>query len=291
MKKKLLSVLMASVLVFGMSTTVLAAGSPIVNNTEVSTEQIEQATEVVDSIIANAANPVDAKQTIITAVEKEVVIAAMQKDVDFQATITELEENYTTHQQVTVEAPAVDAAVADVVKADSIEVVGAGLNGTYQSTVKLNVAPVAAPVEVASTYANAVQVDIKLLVNDAPKANLEIPVAITMEVPTGVSTSNLVILHFHDAAGNYSVIRPQVNGSKITFAVDGFSTFVFANEENTAPTAKEWTDYQNALNALLGGKGVVSPKTGDVTGFAAVVALMSVAVAGVVIVRRKSTVK
>ena len=253
----------------------------------VTSEQISQVKDAVQNIVKDAANANEAKETIANTLDKEVIKKAMVDDAEFKSSIQSLEESYKEEQKITVEKPSVDKDIEKIVNKDSISVVGAGLNGTYKSKVKLDLSNVAKPVEVTETYKNAVQIDIKLMVNDKSKSKLDIPVSITMDIPDGLDMENLVILHYHGDSETPELIRPLVKDGKISFAVNHFSTFVFANEENDAPTASEWNAYLDILNGVNGNTTVKSPKTGD-NSVALLVAVFALATAGVVVYRRKT---
>ena len=101
------------------------------------------------------------------------------------------------------------------------------------------------------------------------------PITITMPIPTGVNLANLRILHYHEGSTtgelvNYSV---SADGKYITFTVDSFSTFVFANEivsTGTNPTPV-----------------VTSPKTGD-NGMVWMTAALGLVLAGAVALRKRA---
>nr|WP_325211353.1 S-layer homology domain-containing protein [uncultured Oscillibacter sp.] len=63
-------------------------------------------------------------------------------------------------------------------------------------------------------------------------ASLDVPVIITLPLPTDVSASRVVVLHYHDSGSKPEVIVPAVVGNYIRFPVTGFSDFVVADEDD-----------------------------------------------------------
>ncbi len=83
---------------------------------------------------------------------------------------------------------------------------------------------------------SAVQVDIKLLANGTEYTNtLQMPLVITMPIPTGIDPAKLVILHYHAGSATPEVIVPKDNGDgTCAFIVSKFSVFVFVNGKAAA---------------------------------------------------------
>lgn len=72
-----------------------------------------------------------------------------------------------------------------------------------------------------------------------------------MPIPSGVSTEKVVILHYHGDAIEPVVITPVVNADgTMRFVVDGFSTFVVANDtsENSNNGNNNMEDTGNSGN-------------------------------------------
>ena len=157
-----------------------------------------------------------------------------------------------------------------LVDATKVSVVGLALNGRgAMETLELSFAEPEKKADVDKKYENAVQLDISLMVDDYALENLSVPVTITMPIPTGVAKENLVILHYHGSAKEPVVIVPTVNeDGTMTFIVDGFSTFVVANQVVEATPE--------------------APKTGDTSGTALVCSLLFLA-AGVVLVMKRNS--
>lgn len=289
MKKRVLSLLMACVLVFGTSTTVLAAGSPVVDNSAVSEEAKNEAKTQLNNIpeIKDETTAVAAKDAVAT-INNDALIAVMQEDATVRNQVSDIEAAYNNTMNITTNAVVLGDAQNI---ATSISVVGAGLNAKdANTTVELTVAVPDEEATVPEGYENGVQLDISLYVGSTAKSNLDVPVAITMNVPAGVSTSDLVILHYHTATP--TEITPFVNGDgTITFAVDGFSTFVFANKVSTPDSGS--IIYGSAPAPDTTGTtttsttSTTSPKTGETTGIVAICAIMAMAGTAVVVLKRK----
>lgn len=299
MKKKVVSLLMACVLVFGASTTALAAPSPIVDNTVVTPEQKNEVKNEIAEI-----GKVEIKDTTTAAaakaelkeVDANTLSAVITEDVSTRVMLREIEADYNTAMNITSKTE-----IAPEVKelfTSGIACFGAGLNSdVVGSTVAFEVKPVTESTiaAVPDNFKNIVQIDLGLTVDGNAKAELDVPVAITMPVPAGVSAEGLVILHYHTNTQNYDEkIVPTLNADgTITFAVDQFSTFAFANEEVQAPTWQIWGSHEIPVDAAgnavaeTPATNATSPKTGDVTGIVSVCALMAVAGAAVVVLKRK----
>jgi len=180
-------------------------------------------------IVAGTAT--EAKQNIMSNIPQANLATSMQTDATVLETIKQLEAKYAAEKGITVAAPAVSEEAGKYVKAEEINVVGAGLNGKDGNTVKLDVSVPEKKETVSSQhYANSVQLDIKLMSNSTSIHKLDMPITITMKVPTGIDVERLVILHYHQD-GSYENVTPLVNGDgTITFTVTEFSTFVFAEK-------------------------------------------------------------
>jgi hypothetical protein len=111
--------------------------------------------------------------------------------------------------------------------ADKISVSG----GSYGDSAELSFKSAAGNAVDGSLYDKdtMVAMDISLLVYDVPQTGtLAAPITITMPIPTGITPSNVRILHYHGGAPD--VINPAVNGNgTCTFTVNSFSEFVFVN--------------------------------------------------------------
>ena len=171
-------------------------------------------------------NPYNAINTLV-GVYKETLVEIMKEDAEFVKKVEKVEEllieDYgDRYKGVTSKTSIVDA--------NKVKVVGVAINGRNAGHMELAFADSENRVEVGSKYENAIALDIELVTLGIEKGDLEVPVVITMPIPTGVEKENLVILHYHDKKEPV-IIVPTVNeDNTMTFVVDGFSTFVVANE-------------------------------------------------------------
>lgn len=222
----------------------------------------EEVKDALDKVLADENATSSTKRDVLVGASNDTV-AELLKDATFVAKVAEIEAAYVTDQNITVVVPKSNVAAID---ASKITVVGAGLNAKYGETVQLAVSTPATAATVPAGYKNGVQLDISLLVNGKALEDLSVPVTITMPIPAGVDTEDLVILHYHGDAETPAIITPVVNADgTMTFTVTGFSTFVVAN------VAK-------------------APGTGDVS-VASVCAIMLLAAAAVVVMKKRSVVK
>lgn len=220
---------------------------------------LSEITEDVEDVIGDANSYENAEEGLEHLTEnttKEDLQVAMQTNEDVRAQIAELEEKYVTQNNISVEEPVVSEEAAKYVDAEEITMVGAALNAQAGAEVKLSIDKATTAATVPSTYKSAVQLDLKLLCDNQSISELKVPITITMPLPKGVSTVNLHILHYHDGATEGKELAYQVKDGYITFTVDGFSTFVFANEINQ--NTGNLNNTTNTTNTI-----VTSPKTGD----------------------------
>jgi len=228
----------------------------------------------------NYPNASDGLAHLVENTSKEDLKVAMQTDAEVLSEIAKLEEKYAAQQGITVKPAAVTEEAAKYVDVNKVSIIGAALNAKAGEEVKLNIAVPVVPENIDSKYQNAVQIDIKLLSGSKYLENLDVPVTITMPIPSGVSLNNLRILHYHAGAKNGEQVLYSVDSvnKTITFTVTGFSTFVFANEvaQNTQ------TDTNTNSNVA-----VTSPKTADTNTMLYLMMLGMVCLVGVVFATRK----
>ena len=238
--------------------------------------------EEVEDIVGDANEFEDAAEGLdylVNNTSKEDLETAMQTNPEVREEIAELEENYASQQGIMIIPPEVTGDAANYVKAEEIDVIGAALNAEAGNEVKISITTPEKTATVTGNYSKLVQLDLKLLCDGQSVSELTVPVTITMPVPTGISTANLRILHYHDGATegktvNYSL---SADGKYITFTVDSFSTFVFANQVVQNSTTNPGTTVT----------APVSPKTGD-NGMGWMAGMFALALAGVVVARKRS---
>lgn len=222
----------------------------------------DEAEKALDEALEDIEKNPEAAHNVLVTTPNEVLVELM-KDADFLSKVVKAETAYVEAMKITQLAPVSSVAAID---ASKITVVGAALNAGFADDVQLTVSKPTKEVSVPTGYKNALQLDINLLISGEAMEDLDVPVTITMPIPTGVDTKNLVILHYHGDATEPTVITPVVNADgTMTFTVTGFSTFVIANS-------------------------VASPGTNDVTPVAAVCGIMLLA-AAVVVMRKRNLVK
>lgn len=152
-----------------------------------------------------------------------------------------------------------------VVRSNTPAVTGAAFNAS-SSTVKLVVDVPSKSYDAASGY----QISMTLTgVRSA--ASLDVPVILSLPLPSDVQSNRVVVLHYH--GGSYpTVIYPSVSGGWLRFAVSGFSDFVItdrADIPSNVPTGGVYTtvnggnrnqddlsDVLPAIAAMLSGDGV-----------------------------------
>ena len=176
----------------------------------------------------------DARNQVIDTITKSALRTSMQTDAAVREQISDLESRYVAEAGITVDEPAVSSKAGAYVNASEISVVGAGLNAAAGNKVQLEIDVPSQEAFVPERYNKSVQLEIRLNRDGTSVHNLDIPVSVTMPVPTGVSAEKLVLLHYH-ADGTVETIHPLNNGDgTLTFTVDKFSTFVFAEEGQTS---------------------------------------------------------
>lgn len=216
--------------------------------------------------------------------------------------LKELESIYKDRENVTVNITAEPNTHGDFKQnIDAISIVGAAFNAKQNETITLHFSKPANNVVIDGTRYktnNAVQFDIRLINCATPLQNLDVPVTITVPIPSGVKESNFWILHYHNN-GDYEVITPKLNGDgTCTFTVVNFSVFAFVNgvevsenggtatvgsASNGTGTATVSADLKSTSNA---------PKTGDETNiinWILVAAMSAIAITVILILHRKYT--
>ena len=190
---------------------------------------------------------------------------ALQTNSDTRASIGVIEKMYTETAGIAVDKPDVSAEAGDLIEAGDISVIGAGLNAAAGVTnVGLKITKEDAASVDSTLYKNCVSLGITL--NGANDVNnLAVPVQITMPIPKGIDISKLVILHLNaDSTVNEKLtienggyIYDGVNRT-ITFTVTHFSTFIFAEADDTSTTPENPT---TPANPTTPGSSVTNPTT------------------------------
>ena len=201
----------------------------------------------------------------LTTVKAEYTVdelrTAMQTDEEVLGLMEDLETKYLqAHPDIQVEQSVDEEVEALGVDADKVSMIGAALNiGAGDVTLEMKVAAEKVDVD-TNRYKNSVQLDLKLNTEVGYKSNLEVPITITMPIPTGIDVSKLTILHYCQD-GTEEVVHPKNNGDgTITFTVTKFSTFVFAEDHGTGNNDGGPGGYEENPSDTT---PVVSPKTDD----------------------------
>ena len=165
---------------------------------------------------------------------KELLRDAIQSSVETQENIRNLEDTFAQRNNITITEPTSD--VSDI-EAGSIEVIGAGLAAEENSTIGLKVTnTVVDPKYDTDLYSNVLSFNMSLINEKGQQkeeiTELDIPVTISLPVPSGMDTAFLYILHFL-SNGEVERIIPvvTVNDAEKTvakFTITHFSEFAFA---------------------------------------------------------------
>ncbi len=198
-----------------------------------------------EGIIANLASKAtltDAEKSTVNSAANEIkaqnsayLQSAIQNDAETQSAIDTISKTYAKANGITSDNPSVtqNAAIAPS-DANAIKVIGAELNVTSNSTVKLEVAAAGnTPSYDNNTYSKLLPFDMTLKQNGSEVGNLSVPVMIKVPVPAGMDEASLRVLHYTNGTnGIPEVIDPlfETIGGKTmaTITVAHFSTFAFA---------------------------------------------------------------
>ena len=251
----------------------------VLNNVlkEAGVDSVEKADADTLNTIYNNASDAD-KITIAKALKEGLdsldtneLKVALQTNSDTRASIEAIEKMYTETAGITIDKPDVSVEAGELIEAGGISVTGAGLNAAAGVTnVGLKITKEDAAGVDSTLYKNFVSLGITL--NGADNVNnLAIPVQITMPIPKGVDISKLVILHLNADStvnekltiANGGYIYDGVNRT-ITFTVTHFSTFIFAEADDTSRTPGNPTTPENPTtptNPTTPGSSVTNPTT------------------------------
>ncbi len=162
--------------------------------------------------------------------------AAIKDSDKAQDGLKKLEETYNTKNGIDVKS---NSKVSEL-PVNKIEIIGAGLNTKdKKSHMKLDLNKADHAISTDDKYTDQIDFDMTLY-EGSKKANMSIPVVVTLPVPKGVDKDNMVILHESDD-GSDEVIYPKFteDGSSVELTLTHFSTFAFAWTKNAGrPAAK-----------------------------------------------------
>ena len=191
---------------------------------------------------------------------------AMQTNSDTRATVEAIEKM----SGITV-ANDVSEDVKAYIDTANIKVLGAALNADDGvSNVGLKITKEADVATLDSKYKNAIPLGITLTNVSTAASGLAVPVTITIPVPRGIDISKLVILHMNadgtvnENFSNGNGYSYDFNSRTITFTVTHFSTFIFAEADDTSTTPGNPTTPANPTtpeNPTTPGSSVTNPTT------------------------------
>lgn len=133
----------------------------------------------------------------------------------------------------------VDRSSAPSAVRSGVSVTGAAFNAsTTNSTVSLVVDAPSQAYSVTSGY------QISMTMTGVPSAaKLDVPVLITLPLPSDVRSDRVVVLHYHNGSSTPTTIVPAVSGSSIRFTVTGFSDFVVTDKDASVARPGNNTGY------------------------------------------------
>ncbi len=179
-----------------------------------------------------------------TAIKEELEQVADIKEVikspDALDTYKDIEAKIIEKANITVAAPVIDPNTHGNFKDSPVSAVGLALNAAAGTEAKLHFSKPPKDKEIAAAgyeQNSSVQVDIKLTLGNTDAGVLAFPIAITVNIPSGIAPDRFRILHYFDDGG-YEILTPVLNGDgTCTFIIDRFSVFVFANMTESAAAA------------------------------------------------------
>ena len=216
-----------------------------------------------DAVEQSKTDAAGAVETITSNLSVSEIRDAMQTNEKFKEHMAEVEKNYATQQNIKVNDTTGSEEAKKFVRPEKIKVVGAAFNAAGGKDVKLDITVPEKKKEVDKKYHSNVQLDIKLVTAGAEKhGKLNVPIAITMPVPEGIDVDIMEIIHYFVTGGNEKVQFKDNGDGTITFTVDQFSTFVFAEaaEGEAEEESDEEPDEEETVVTPV--KDNV-PKTGD----------------------------
>lgn len=126
--------------------------------------------------------------------------------------------------------------ISTFVQADSrlknVQAIGLGLSADLESEkiqelrIRFKKPADAVPDVILDQVKNYIAVDITLLA-EGEEIQPKLPIRVTMDIPEGLEKENLVLYHYHD--GEIELIRPVINGKRMSFDVWELSMYVAAN--------------------------------------------------------------
>ncbi|MBO5336147.1 MAG: hypothetical protein J6A94_03335 [Lachnospiraceae bacterium] len=210
--------------------------------------------DVIENAVTNATSAEEALEVILGYTDERELLELVEKDAAVAEMLTKLEAEYIKEKGIDVSV-VVENEAKDLLASEVAEIKYAALN-VDKGVVKLVIGKTDKAVSVDNAkYPQEMKVsmDIKLVNGENKSLSLKVPVTITMSVPKNMKLNeNLKLLHFAED-GSFEEVKYTLNGDKITFTVNHFSTFMFVGEkavdnaENT-PTPTPGNDSKDDNN-------------------------------------------
>lgn len=184
--------------------------------------------------------------------DKEVLCRAINSNSDLQEQISILEKKYAEKNSITINKAKSTLSEIDESK---VSVIGAALSAEEGSSIGISVGKAEANMTKYKTdlYNNVFTFEMKLIQENGDQkkeiTELDVPVTITIPIPSGYDINTLRILHFL-SDGSIDEIRPSiVDGKNAKFTISHFSTFAFAEasdgNSNVAPSTSSGSSKSN----------------------------------------------
>ncbi len=173
--------------------------------------------------------------------------------------VKDLEKKYAEKNKIEMRNPIIDSSkVSD----SSMDIVGTALNvdDSKENSLRLEFLDGKTKrtrdleYDLDDDVKRSASIEIDIVSRFASGDDLDFPITITMKPPTGISTTDLYILHYFDGIdGDYEIIRPRKNsGSTITFSTTSFSTFVFVNTSTRGDVNTDDSVNKDKINGSWG---------------------------------------
>lgn len=154
-----------------------------------------------------------------------------------------------------------DSKAPDALNTKKVSIVGAALNAEKTSNTKIELQISSPKTErtLGRTYDNDVAVQFSMtLTNVVSTKKLAVPVIISLPLPSGISSSRAVVLHYAGTDSASQVLPSKVSGGYISFVVTGFSDFIITQRaEKKTSTSGGGGGYSKVTNIPV----TVTPNT------------------------------
>ena len=161
----------------------------------------------------------------IMQMDKTALMTALpSKETDYR----QIDQNYMFENNIE-QIVETDSEISEQFDGNKLDIVGAALNAGGSEIVKFKMSKASEAADLtAINKKTKVSVDLDLSCDGTPITDLEVPVLVTLPIPSNMSTSDLSLYHLHDGQLKQMDISVNSSDRTISFATDGFSTFVFA---------------------------------------------------------------